>query len=88
MIHRNDLRGRRAPEWAQGALAKFGVNPYGEPNFRVIWRPSRTKIVGGFWIDNARFEYRRMLMYGKIRSGAWNAGNRVLKLPSRGQGRH
>jgi hypothetical protein len=65
MIRRNDLRGRRAPEWAQAALAKFGTNPYGEPNFRVIWRPSRTKIIGGFFADTGRFEYRRVLKYGR-----------------------
>jgi hypothetical protein len=53
-----------APEWATAGLFKFGVNRYGQPNFRVVWSPSRTRIIGGFWQDNGRHEYRRVPKYG------------------------
>lgn len=53
-----------APAFAQAALNKFGTNPYGLPNFRIVWRPSRTYIIGGFWEDNGAFEYRRVQKYG------------------------
>lgn len=53
-----------APSPHSAGLAKFGRNPYGEPNFRVIWAPSRTRIIGGFWEDIAHHEYRRVPKYG------------------------
>src|SRR5215467_12356812 len=53
-----------APPWATKCLEQFGRNKAGEPNFRVIWGPSRTYIVGGYWDDTARHEYRRRVRYG------------------------
>ena len=53
-----------APSWATEGLKKFGKNPYGQWNFRTIWGPSRTKIIGGFWADNGHHEYRRVPKYG------------------------
>lgn len=53
-----------APPWATERLEKFGANRYGEPNFRVIWGPSRMHIVGGEWGDNGKSEYRRVPRYG------------------------
>lgn len=51
-----------APEWAQKPLAKFGVNKYGQPRFRVVWGPSVTKIVvSGFGPDA---HYAKLLKYG------------------------
>lgn len=55
----------QAPEWATAGLEKFGRNPYGERNFRVVWAPSRTRIIGGKWDDNGKHEYRRLPKYGK-----------------------
>lgn len=51
------------PNMTEG-LKKFGVNRYGEPNFRVVWAPSRTRIIGGFWQDKGVHEYRRTSKYG------------------------
>lgn len=53
-----------APPWAGKVLERFGFNPYGEPIFRVVWGPSVTKIVGGFWMDNGKSEYRVTPKYG------------------------
>jgi hypothetical protein len=53
-----------APAHQTVGLDKFGLNPYGERNFRVIWAPSRTRIIGGFWEDTAHHEYRRLPKYG------------------------
>jgi hypothetical protein len=53
-----------APAYQTEGLRKFGVNPYGQPNFRIVWAPSRTRILGGFWEDNGHHEYRRVLRYG------------------------
>lgn len=33
--------------WVGASLRHFGINPYGEPIWRVIWAPSRMRIVGG-----------------------------------------
>jgi len=56
-------RVKLAPQWAQKPLEKFGKNPYGGWNFRVIWGPSRQCIRGGFWEDNGHHEYRRRVKY-------------------------
>jgi hypothetical protein len=56
-------RVKLAPQWAQKVLEKFGKNPYGGWNFRVIWGPSRQRIIGGFWEDNGHHEYRRKVKY-------------------------
>lgn len=53
-----------APERMTEGLEKFGRNPYGERNFRVVWAPSRTRIMGGFWEDRAVHEYRVVPKYG------------------------
>jgi hypothetical protein len=53
-----------APAWATVGLRKFGCNPYGDLQFRVIWGPSRTRIIGGYWDDTGKSEYRRVPKYG------------------------
>lgn len=53
-----------APTCATDCLKKFGMNRYGQPNYRVIFGPSRTYIVGGRWEDTGKSEYRRRLRYG------------------------
>jgi hypothetical protein len=52
-----------APSWAQKPLEKFGRNPFGAPNFRVVWGPSRMYIVGGYWEDSGKREYRLVNKY-------------------------
>jgi hypothetical protein len=58
------VRLKLAPEYCTVGLKKFGINPYGQPNFRVIFAPTRTRIQGGFWADVARSEYRIVGKYG------------------------
>lgn len=53
-----------APPYMTEGLTKFGQNPYGERNFRVVWAPSRSRILGGLWADRAVSEYRRVSKYG------------------------
>jgi hypothetical protein len=53
-----------APDWATKGLARFGLNPYGQPHFRVIWGPSRTYIAGGFFDRLGKSTYRRLVKYG------------------------
>ena len=53
-----------APAWATVGLLKFGTNPYGVLQFRVSWLPSVTRIIGGYWDDNGKSEYRRVPKYG------------------------
>ena len=53
-----------APPDQTAGLNKFGVNPYGQANFRVVWAPSRMRIMGGFWADTATHEYRVVPKYG------------------------
>lgn len=60
--HRNRIL--LAPLWAVRGLRKFGLNPYGQPNFRVVWGPSRWYIAGGYWADVGRSEYRKLPKYG------------------------
>lgn len=56
-------RVKLAPQWAQKPLEKFGRHPYGGWNFRVVWGPSRQRIIGGYWEDNGHHEYRRKVKY-------------------------
>lgn len=46
---RNDIHGvERAPKSvADYLLKKGGKNPFGEPNFRVVWAPGRMRMRGG-----------------------------------------
>lgn len=53
-----------APEYATEGLKKFGKNRYGQWEFRCIWGPSRSRIMGGFWADTGKSEYRRVPKYG------------------------
>lgn len=46
------IRGEQGkPKVLQVSLRSFGVNPYGENLWRVVWGPSRKYIVGGAWQD-------------------------------------
>jgi hypothetical protein len=48
------IRGENTkPElWRDGSLRHFGINPYGDNLFRVVWGPSRKHLVGGNWEDH------------------------------------
>lgn len=41
---------REVPEWVEAHItSKGGLNPYRQPNFRVIWGGNRTHLVGGMF---------------------------------------
>jgi hypothetical protein len=35
-------------------MKRFGMNPYGEPRYRIVLAPSVTQLVGGQWPDGSR----------------------------------
>lgn len=41
-------------------LARFGLNPYGEPLLRLSFSPRLTRLIGGIWEEDGRSEYRRV----------------------------
>lgn len=67
MISRNDIHGKTAPEWAQAVCDRFGMNPYGEPRFRIVWGPARRCVAGGLWEkDGNVIAYKLAPKYGKV----------------------
>jgi hypothetical protein len=43
---------REVPKWVEHFITKKGgLNPFGKPNFRVIWGGNRTYLVGGMFKD-------------------------------------
>lgn len=41
---------RIAPQWFQDELTRIGgVNPYGEPIFKLVWSSSQRMVIGGRW---------------------------------------
>src|SRR6185312_9009970 len=61
-------RNRKAPEYVNQALRRFGLNPWGEPIYRVVWSEARHKTVGGEFHDGFRVvrEYRYVPMYRNL----------------------
>jgi hypothetical protein len=57
--------GLDAPPWCDPLLRQFGVNPWGESIFRVVWAPRRITLYGGYWWDNGLFEYRFVPRYSR-----------------------
>lgn len=48
---------REVPAWVEHFITKRGgLNPFGKPNFRVIWGGNRTHLVGGIFKDVIRFK--------------------------------
>ncbi len=48
---------REVPKWVEHIITKKGgLNPFGKPNFRVIWGGNRTYVVGGIFKDVTRFK--------------------------------
>jgi hypothetical protein len=52
-MFRNDIQGEARPPASilHYLLAKGGKNIYGEPNYRLVWSPTRMKRQGGRWQD-------------------------------------
>jgi len=48
----------RTLAWAEKSLARYGLNPYGKPNLRMVFCPTVPRIIGGFWNDHGVLEYR------------------------------
>jgi hypothetical protein len=48
-------------------MKRFGINPFDEPLYRVIFSDSRTDMVGGCWPDGVK-EYREVPRYPDIHS--------------------
>lgn len=44
-----DAQSRKPPSWAPGLLKQFGTNPFGKPNWRVIWSEDRVRFECGAW---------------------------------------
>lgn len=43
---------KKTPDWVEAAVAAAGgLNPFGEPNFRIVWGWSRLGWIGGKWAD-------------------------------------
>jgi hypothetical protein len=61
-------RNRKPPEYIARSLRRFGLNPWGEPIYRIVWSESRWKTVGGLFHDGFRqvAEYRQVPMYRSI----------------------
>ena len=38
-----DAQSRKPPSWVPGLLRQFGTNPFGKPNWRVIWSEDRIR---------------------------------------------
>lgn len=48
---------REVPAWVEHIITrKGGLNPFGKPNFRVIWGGNRTYLVGGMFKDVTTFK--------------------------------
>jgi hypothetical protein len=54
-----------APSFCEAICRPYGVNPYGESLWRVVWCPDRVFLLGGYWEANGQFEYRRTRRYGE-----------------------
>lgn len=47
------IRGEQSkPKLLPVSLRSFGINPYGDNLWRVVWGPSRNYLVGGAWQDH------------------------------------
>lgn len=48
----------RSLQWAVTLLHRYGLNPYGSPNLRLVFSPTVPRIIGGYWNDHGVLEYR------------------------------
>ncbi len=52
---------RECPQWFQDELARIGgLNPYGEPIFRLVWSSSERMVVGGRWEKDGFVGYKEV----------------------------
>jgi hypothetical protein len=59
-----DIRVRECPTWFQDELTRIGgVNPYGEPVFRMVWSTLERTVIGGRWAHGPD-GYREVLIAG------------------------
>ena len=62
---------RKCPEWFQEKLARVGgVNPYGEPKFKLVWGESETMRDGGYFLRDGYEGYRDVAAIGGARCWA------------------
>jgi len=75
-------------------MRRFGLNPYGEAKYRIVWAPSRKRIVYGQWPDGstgARFvaaypvgdiwimeQWRSAAEFAKMSEAQWNLEMTIL----------
>ena len=60
----------QAPGWTVDVLKKYGQNPYGENILRVVFLPSRSYFIGGYWDQSDTLAYVRAPKYG-VRERKW-----------------
>ena len=64
MILRRDIAGGTpTPSWVDPLVRPFGLNPFGEPVFRVLHSPRHIICIGGYWQSDGMFEYRHVRRY-------------------------
>lgn len=51
-------------------LKRFGVNPFGESLYRIVFKDSRRHLVGKYWPDNGETGYRWVPKYPGVKT-AW-----------------
>jgi len=51
-------------------MRRFGVTPYAEPMYRIVWAPSRYYLVAGDWPDGARGA-KWMPLYSEFKKPIW-----------------
>jgi len=63
--------GTDAPTHYPAPMAKYGLNPFGQPLWRIVFADSVKRLVGGKWADGAE-EYRLAKVYtGPAAKGRW-----------------
>ena len=49
-------------------MRKYGLNPYGEPLYRIVFKDTRYHLVGGFWWDTGETAYHWVPKYDQVKS--------------------
>lgn len=50
-MHQDSLARRAPHHLSELLLRRYGRNPFGEPNYRLVWAPARLERSGGLWND-------------------------------------
>lgn len=65
-----DVERRKCPQAFQDHLTRaVGLNPYGEPNFKIAWGQTETYTAGGAWAHDHHFGYRQLMKSNSSPSG-------------------